>query len=353
MTKLTVALDARLVGQSMTGDTSYWEGLINNLALVESDCRFLLFSNRNQPLEIPAKPNIEWVKLPSKHTRWWSLVKFPVMARKAGANVLHTQYNLSPLVGRHGVTTIHDVSFFIGPQWFSPRDRMLLQMQIPASVRRAARVITVSETSRREIEHFVPAAIGKIRVTPNALGDNIRPMSQSDVNAELETLGLPKSYLLTVGTRWPRKNMRLAVGAAKLAGHRLVVVGKKGWGEDISGPLYTGYVTDRQLTACYQGASLYLAPSLHEGFGIPLLEAFACGCPVICSSGGALPEVSGGAAEVMGTFEAQEWANQVQALLADSSKLDEMRQKGLKRVNDFSWKTTAELTLDVYREAAI
>lgn len=351
--KLTVAFDARLLGQHKTGDTSYWRGLVRGLMSIEPNVRFLLMSNAPKPSGIPDSDDFRWITAGSQNNRWWSLVQFPLMARKLGAKVVHTQYNLSPLAGRHGVTTIHDVSFFIGPQWFSPRDRFLLQTQIPASVRRAARVLTVSETSKKDIEHWVPASVGKVRVTPNALGDNISVMPDAEAASVVAAMGVVEPYLLTVGTRWPRKNFALAVEAAKMAGKQLVVIGQEGWGGDPSGPCYTGYVDDRQLTACYQRASLYLAPSFHEGFGIPLLEAFACRCPVMCSSGGALPEVSGGAAEVMESFEPQQWSDRIFSLLSDSSKLEAMRQRGLTRVGDFSWEETARLTCDAYREAAL
>ena len=156
-----------------------------------------------------------------------------------------------------------------------------------------------------------------------------------------EELGIDGPYLLTVGTRWPRKNMRLAIEAAGALPvsipHRLVVTGKAGWGElpPNDRTVFTGYVSDEELTALYQCADLYLAPSLHEGFGIPLLEAWACGCPVLCSSGGALPEIAGGAAEVMQSWEARDWADRIAELLSDSSKLGLLRERGLKRLGEF------------------
>jgi glycosyltransferase involved in cell wall biosynthesis len=266
---------------------------------------------------------------------------------------VHTQYNLSPLVGGKGVTTIHDVSFFIGPEWFSMKDRTLLRSGVPSSIKRAARVIAVSETSKAEIESYIPAAKGKVRVTYNALGDNISPLAMADAESVVrKRLEIAGPYLLTVGTRWPRKNMALAVEAAALAGQTLVVAGKSGWGDERTGEgvHYTGFVSDQELTALYQCASLYLAPSKHEGFGIPLLEAWACDCAVVCSSGGALPEIAGDAAMVMESWEAKDWAAAIRELLADSSKLERLRQRGHERLKKFSWEETAKRTVEVYRE---
>lgn len=334
----------------MTGDTSYWRGLIHGLMKIDSGLQFLLYSNTPKPKGIPENDSFQWIYVPGSN-RFWSLVKFPIFAKRAKARAFHTQYNLSPLIHEGGITTIHDVSFFIGPEWFSKRDRLLLQTQIPRSVKRAERVITVSETSRSEIEKYIPEAKGKIIVTPNALGENIRPLPIKLAREKVQELGItPHSFLLSVGTRWPRKNMNLAVSAAKLADIPLVLTGKSGWGEQEEGAIQTGYVPDDVLASLYQCARLYLAPSRHEGFGIPLLEAFACECPVMCSAGGALPEVAGQAAHVVPDYDPANWANQIRGVLADSSKLEDMREKGRKRVLDFDWKTTAQLTVDGYRE---
>lgn len=346
-----VALDARLLTERSTGDTSYWRGLVLALAKDGHGLGYLLCSNAPRPSWIPDVPHFSWQEVVAPG-RMWSLTAFPKAAERAGAAVIHAQYNLSPLAGSKGVTTIHDVSFFVGPEWFTLKDRAILRSAVPATVKRAGRVITVSETSKREIEEFIPAARGKVRVTYNALGDNISPMPLEDAEGLVRTLGVERPYLLTVGTRWPRKNMALAVEAALAARQRIVVAGKSGWGTDAKGDgvTYTGFVTDRELTALYQCASLYLAPSRHEGFGIPLLEAWACDCPVVCSTGGALPEVADDAALVVESWESKEWANAIRGLLGDSSKLERLRERGRERLRDFSWEETARKTSDVYRE---
>ncbi|HWA83241.1 MAG TPA: glycosyltransferase family 1 protein [Fimbriimonadaceae bacterium] len=351
MSDFIIAIDARLAAGESTGDSSYWSGLLYGLSQIKSDARFLLYSNAERPSTIPSCDRFEWVRLPARNSRWWSLVAFPLAARKRGAAVLHTQYNLSPLAGRTGVTTIHDVSFFIGPEWFKPRDLFLLRRFVPASARRACRVITVSETSRTEIEKFVPEARGKVAVTPLACPIHINPASTVDVRAKFCLEG---PFLLTVGTRWPRKNMGLAIDAAKLSGLRIVVTGKPGWGEEgfPSHAVATGYVDADTLSALYREAALYLAPSRHEGFGLPVLEAFACGCPVMCSSGGALPEVAGDAAVVVESWNPEDWAARIREIMDDSSKLDDLRRRGRERGAGFSWEATARKTMEIYRQVA-
>ena len=356
MTKI-VAIDARLVGGTSTGDSTYWTGLLEGLSRTESEFRFLLFSNAPRPSGLPPCDWIEWRTLPARSSRWWSLVKFPLAARRA--QVVHTQYSVSPLVRRPAVTTVHDVSFFIGPEWFRPKDRMLLRATVPAACRRAARVVAVSETCKSEIEHWIPAAKGKVSVTYNACPSWIQPVPREQAALRVrQELGLEGPFLLTVGTRWPRKNMGLAIAAANLlpreVPHRMVVTGKTGWGENELGPrgFASGYVDNVLLSALYSAASMYLAPSRHEGFGIPLLEAFRCGCPVICSTGGALPEVAGDAAIVEPSWEAADWAVRIQRAIGDRGTLSALREKGHIRERRFTWEETARKTLEIYREVA-
>lgn len=354
-----VALDARVAGGTNTGDSTYWTALIGALASQDDDTRFLLFSDAARPEGLPAGGRFAWKTIASANSRWWSLVAFPLAARRAGARAIHTQYSLSPLVGRAGITTIHDVSFFIGPEWFPSRHRFLLRQTVPAAAARAARVITVSETSKSEIERYIPRAQGKVRVTPNACPNWIRRVPIEEARARVRTeLNIDGPYALTVGTRWPRKNMRLAVDAMDLLPddlpHRLLVTGKTGWGDAELGKrgVATGYVSNDLLGCLYSAADLYLAPSRHEGFGVPLVEAFRCGCPVVCSSGGALPEVAGDAAVVERSWEAADWARTVGRLLSDRGTLELLRERGYARERTYSWDETARLTLAVYREVA-
>jgi len=359
MSQSLFALDVRLVSTRNTGDTSYWRGLLKGLASVSGpDSRFLLCSNADRPAGIPESDNFEWVKIPAKRSLWWSLVSFPLVARRAGAAAIHTQYSLSPLTRGRGITTIHDVSPFINPDWFHPSDVSRFTRQMPLSVKIAKAVITVSETSKSEIETYLPGAVGKTSVTYNGPSESIVPKERDAAKRLIaERLGFTGPYVFTLGTRWRRKNTRLAVEAVELLSeqlpHRLIVTGQA-YGDETEEPgrraVWTGYLDDEIVSALYSAADAYLAPSLHEGFGIPLLEAFACGCPVIASQGGAIPEVAGGAALIAPDFQAETWADCLTAVLTDPSKVIEMRQKGFDRLGAFDWGKTAAKTLEIYRE---
>lgn len=353
MNRPKVAIDARLIGGTSTGDSSYWFGLMHGLSKLNLDLDFLFISNAPRPALIPEAPNFSWVHLPARSSRWWSYVSFPLKAKKLGAGAIHTQYTLSPLAGTRGISTIHDVSFLIGPEWFKVKDRLILSKTVHKTAQIARRIIAVSNTCKGEIESLVPGAKGKVVPIYNGLP----PWVQKNDNPgpAIKELGLTQPYLLTVGTQWPRKNMQLAIDAARLAGTKIVVTGKSGWGNQAQGShvIPVGYVSNEQLCALYSGASLYLAPSKHEGFGIPVIEAFACGCPVLSSTGGALPEVVGDAGVVEPSWEPEQWAKTIQSMLADSSKLQELRQRGFERVKQFNWVESARQTADVYREVLL
>ena len=346
-----VAIDARLIGGSSTGDSTYWTGLVHGLAEVAPSDPLVFISNTDKPKEIPWSESWQWRKVTARSSRWWSLVAFPLAARKAGAKAIHTQYNLSPLVRKGGVTTIHDVSFFIGPEWFGQKDRMLLQRFVPSSVKRSAKVIAVSNTCRTEIEKYIPAAKGKTVVTLEAAAPWIKPMSRAEAKWRVaEIVGVDEPYFFTLGTSWARKNQALAIEAVeRLEGGPILYLGGKG--ESSLNPKRVrklGYVDQSDLSALYGGAEAYILPSLHEGFGLTVLEAFVCGCPVLCGAGGALPEVAGGAAIIANNYEPKTWMDALQGML--SSNLDDLRERGRLRATEFSWAETARQTRQVYED---
>lgn len=322
--------------------------------------RLVLLSNKPKPECLPDVPDwARWVCLGGRLNRYFNQVRMPLAARRLGAHAYHTQYTLSPLAPG-GITTIHDVSFLIGPEWFRPRDRILLTRLVPASARRARRVITVSETSKRDIVRLLGLPEEKVVVAWNGVDERFKPVPRGEALTRLAKYGVEPPYILTVGTRWPRKNMGLAIEAAELLPdelpHRLVVTGKPGWGMSESESVarrrvqFTGYVADEDMPMLYSAADLYLCPSHYEGFGLPVVEAMACGTPVLSSAGGALPEVIGDAGALEERLDPKVWAHRIASLLQDSSMLARMRERGLHRAQQFTWEAAAERTLDVYRE---
>ena len=268
------------------------------------------------------------------------LVWYPfVLGRADGIDVLHCPTYYGPLRSRAPlVVTVHDLSVLRYPDAFPRWTRTFVPRYVPRVLRAAARVIAVSEFTKRELVELLGVSEGKIRVVPNAVEPVFRP----------EGPAADGRYVLAVGTLEPRKNLDRLARAAQNIGVELRVVGARGWGQPaIARVRYLGEVSDDELASLYRGAAAVAYPSLYEGFGIPVLEAMSCGAPVVTSRGSATEEVAGGAAVLVDAFDVDSIGGGIRAALA---RRDELRARGLERAQAFSWDDVARRTVDVYRE---
>ena len=235
------------------------------------------------------------------------------------------------------VVTVHDLAVLRHPETFNLWTRQYSRQCVPRVVQAARRVIAVSEFTKHELVELLGTPEEKIRVVPNGVAEVFGPSGES---ADGE-------YALAVGTLEPRKNLDRTRDAARLAGVELRVVGERGWGGvEVDG--WAGRVSDHELAALYRGARCLVYPSLYEGFGLPVVEAMACGTPVVTSAGGATEEVAGGAAVLVDPLDVESIA----AGIAEADRRrDELVALGLERAGVFSWAAVAGATADVYREA--
>jgi glycosyltransferase involved in cell wall biosynthesis len=270
----------------------------------------------------------------------WYPASLPRLAAKARLDVLHCPTFRGPL--REGpcpfVVTVHDLAVLRLPMAFNRWTRWYSRVCVPRAVQAAARVIAVSEFTRRELQVVLGVPDGKVVVVRNGVADVFVPDGPA---AEGD-------YVLAVGTLEPRKNLECAVQAASLAGLELRIVGARGWG-GVSVPGWVGRVSDEELARLYRGALCLVYPSLYEGFGLPIVEAMACGTPVVTSRGGATEETAGGAAVLVDPRNPRAIADGVDEAIR---RRDELRRLGLERARAFSWGAAARATVDVYRDAA-
>jgi len=211
---------------------------------------------------------------------------------------------------------------------------------VPRVLRAADRVITVSDFTKREVVEIIGVEESRIHVVPNAAGDAFAPNGA-------RTDG---DYVLAVGTLEPRKNLPRLARAARLADVELRVAGAPGWGSvDVEGATFLGFVPDDELARLYRGALCVAYPSLYEGFGIPVLEALACGAAVVTSAGTAMAEVANGAAVLVDPRDEESIADGIREAIAHR---DELGRKGPEVASAYSWARSAELTAAVYRELA-
>ncbi len=366
---MRIAIDARLLTGAYTGDRTYWRGLLSALTrfLNPENDRLLLFSTLPIPSNtLPESPLFEYIVTPTRSERLWSLFQFPKLASAHQCDLAHTQYTVSPMFKIPVVTTVHDISFIVNPRWFPIKDRLLLRLTVPFSCRKACRVLTVSESSREDILSWLRLRPEKVIATPNGLTEGFYPIPKAEAQAFVaKHYGIQPPFVLAVGVLQPRKNLLTAIRAVHLAREQvpelqLVLTGKSGWGMktiqrarhnlgDTHWLIETGYVPDEHLVWLYNACEIFLYPSFYEGFGLPPLEAMACGCAVIASNGGALPEVVGGGGLLIPPDEPGMWKEAILTFLQNPDYANRFRKSAPEQAKKFRWETAAERTLEAYR----
>lgn len=278
-------------------------------------------------------------------TLWLDLAWYPhVLPHRArGADVLHCPTYRGPVRSRVPlVVTVHDLAVFRHPEAFPPWTRTYSRVVVPRVVRAARIIAAVSEFTAGELERLLRVPRERIRVVPNAADatfTDVGPREEGD-------------YVLAVGTLEPRKNLARTIAAVQRLGVELRVAGARGWGGVEArgdGVRWEGEVGDEQLARLYRGALCVVYPSLYEGFGIPVLEAMACGAPVVTSRGGATDEVAGGAAVLVDPHDVSSIAAGIEQAIA---RRDELRAAGLRRASAYSWDASARLLVRAYEDAA-
>lgn len=367
-----IGIDAHAIGARQGGNETYISNLIEALAEIDSENRYTLYFSKSEAAR-------EWRgRFPNFHVRLLPpptpLVRVPVVLalelRVRPVDVLHVQFTAPPFCPVPVVATIHDLAFEHLPETFTRRGRAQLRLTVRTTARRAVRIATVSEFSRRDLINTYGLAPDKVVVTANGVGTEFSPASngdhdQSDIRRHY---GIKRDYLIAVGSLQPRKNLIRLLRAydhfreKSPDGPQLVIVGRRLWlaGEIFSeirkrvwagDVICTGFVPRDHLAALYRGSIALAYPSLFEGFGLPPLEAMACGVPVITSSTSSLPEVVGDAALLVNPYDEDEIVKALVRITNDAELRKTLRARGLERVKQFTWRSSAERTLALYRES--
>jgi glycosyltransferase involved in cell wall biosynthesis len=281
------------------------------------------------------------------------------------AELFHaTEHLLMPLRAVPTVLTVHDLIYHLFPSYHRSLNYWYLNTAVPLYVRRADSVIAISESTKRDLVQHYKVPEEKISVVYEAASSRFRPASPEAVAEAKASYRLPSKYVLALGTIEPRKNLNRLVQAVCLLRQKdpelsLVIVGHAGWLyqdffqeleklEDPRAVLLSGYVPDADLPAVLTGATAYVLASFYEGFGLPILEAMACGTPVVCSNTSSMPELGGEAARYFNPHDLQDMVTAISAVLEDAELREEMRQLGFEQAARFSWARTARETLTVY-----
>lgn len=383
---MRVGIRVHALGEGGGGNTSYLRNLIQALPTVHPTGDYTLFLNEPvSPDVLPGVNHMHQVAAPARFLKvpvplWHNGLRMTqVMVPDGSASlslireridVVHVQLAAPMLFGAPLVLTLHDISYERYPQFFTPDIVTKLRVRVPLTIRRAFAVLTDSEFSKQDIVGRYGVPPEKVVVAYLAASPLYRPLDDvGRLAAVRERYGTGNDFILCVGDLQPRKNLKTLIASyvrlrrADATRHRLVLVGRRAWLYDeifalardsgyADDLVFTGFVSDDDLVALYNAAALFVYPSLFEGFGLPPLEAMACGTPVVTSNTSSLPEIVGGAALTVNPLDSEALAHAIISVLTNPDLQRRLSAEGQQRAVRFSWEETARTTLGVYNRVA-
>jgi glycosyltransferase involved in cell wall biosynthesis len=363
------SVDAHAIGCHLTGNEVYIRNLLHEFARLDRSSDFIAYvSKPGAHLQVPE--SIRTSEVSENPFRRLGL-DLPIKLRYDKPDLLHVQYT-SPLgCSVPLVVSVHDVSYLEHPQYFTRFRSTQLRYTVGRTVQAAARILTPSEFSRKAILRHYKLEEQKVVVVPNAVSSSFRPVDRESAAAIVEEkFGIRGPFVLTVGDLQPRKNHLGLLHAFEETlrqhphlPHRLVFVGKETWyskelhravlRSNVAGRVhFTNFVEDPDLLHFYGACHLFVFPSFYEGFGLPILEAMACGRAVACSSSTAMPEVANAAGILFDPYSIPEMARAIADVLLDDEMRVRLERLGTHRAASFTWERAAQRTLDVYYDVA-
>jgi len=368
---MLIGFEASALQGCKSGVGYYAENLLGGIMAVAPEHDYMLFSNRDmrqawQPLSRETLYDDRFFPVRAA----WMQAVLPGTLRRVRPDVCHFPNYLAPIAsGYPYLVTIHDMTLFITPRFHRFKKLVLDRTLLPHVARRSERIITVSRSARNDIVRYLKVPKEKVHVIMNAVSPAFKPVvDKATLDSVCARYGLNVPYVLYVGTIEPRKNLtRLIQAFAQLRStglpHKLVLVGQQGWHcEPIyaevekqglqQDAIFTGYVPYDDLPALYSAAESMAFPSLYEGFGLPVLEAMACGTPLVTSASSSLAEVAGDAALLVNPFAVEEIASALNRIHFDRALAAELSHKGRERAAQFTWEKAARATLALYEDVA-
>ena len=375
---MKIGIDISQIVYQGTGVATYTRSLVEGFSRIGTDNQYVLFGSSLRNLKILRdftrrfdkkifKPRFSFLPPMFLEFLWNGIHLIPIESFIGEVDIFHSSDWLEPPTRKaKRVTTIHDLAIFKYPQTFKPRgghDIVANQKRKLFFVKHYGNlVIAVSQTTKQDAIDILKIPEKKIKVIYEAADSDYYPRNQDEIKAVKEKFKIKGEYFLCVGTREPRKNINQAIVAftqlsKELPNLSLVIAGKYGWGgEDQISKIkdqkldqkikILGYTEKEDLTRLYSGTKAFIYPSLYEGFGLPILEAMACGTPVITSNIGSMKEIASGTALLCDPLSVESIAGAMLKITKEDQ--NELRQKSLVRAGDFSWDKTALQTLEAY-----
>ncbi len=354
---MIIGIDAsRAFVEQATGTEYYSRNLIRALVAGKSDARFRLYTRGESLPEYNGHANVEI--RPLKFSHLWTHLRLSFeMLMDSPDRLFIPAHVIPPIHPRASFVTVHDLGYMYFPMAHRILDRLYLDLSTRWNVRIARKIFVDSLATRRDLEDLYRVPSDKIAVAYPGIDSTMTPVPrQSDIRSQY---GLADGYLLAVGTIHPRKNYaRLIEAFSKSSGSwLLVIVGHKGWlyeeifkrveKYDLQARVrFLDYVPREDLSALYANSNAFVFPSLYEGFGMPVLEAMACGTPVACSSSSSLPEVGGDAALYFDPMDIKGMREAIDQVMQNEALRNQLRARGFENVKRFSWKECARVVME-------
>lgn len=367
---MKVAYDSRSLSDNIAGIGCYHKYLIDHIKDKDETAILLLCSNK--VIKYKESTNIKKVITKNYIMRFnsniWFQFALPYILKKNKVDLFHGITFLQPMfINVPSVVTVYDTVLKLYPETMHWKNSLIQRALLRTSLLRSFRIIAISENTKRDIIKYFGVEQEKIKVIYLGAGKEFSPQKNEKDKTILDKYNLSPGYILTVGTLEPRKNLIRLLNAYKMlvanedSMPNLVMVGGRGWlKEDINKivdslglrekVVFTGYIPDSDLPALYRNAGVFVYPSLYEGFGLPPLEAMACGTPVVASNTSSIPEVVGDAGLLADPYNPAEIARAIAFVLKDNDLSARLERAGLIRSGMFTWDKTAQETIKLYRE---
>jgi glycosyltransferase involved in cell wall biosynthesis len=375
---LRIGIDGRGIYKVIDGIGRYSINLIRSLASIDSANEYFIFKNNELEQEIVDAPNFHEVSVNFRHLSLRTPFYLPFLTKKYRLDIFHAPFFIGSLWGiKNLILTVHDLMALTFPGFFGGRGYLkekgaywYHRVFVPLSIRKAKKIIAVSQSTKMDLMKILHIEPEKISVIHEAVDDSLKKnFTTAEIDRFKKDKRLPDRYVLYTGNMKPYKNIPLILSALEILKkknmlkHKVVIAGRKdrffpSLYEEVKDKhllddvIFMNYVKNDELPMLFKGADAFVFPSLSEGFGLPPLEAMSLGVPTIVSNISSLPEIAGNGAITIDPRNAENLAEAILRLMNDENFRRDVSRKGIERSQAFSWKKTAEETIDVYKSVS-